>query len=483
MSNPTGFLKYERVASTLQSPAERLKHFKEFEKGLSLKEANTQAQRCMDCGVPFCHSNYGCPVENLIPEFNDLVTQDRWQDALNVLHATNNFPEFTGRLCPAPCESACTLGLIEQPVDIKHLEKTIIDQGFEKGWVNPQKSSHRYQQKVAIVGSGPAGLACAQQLVRDGFGVDVYERMPKAGGLLRYGIPDFKMEKNLIDRRLEQLQEEGVRFFTNTEVGKDISVAQLHAKYQAIVLAIGSEQPRDLKVPGRDLKGVHFAMDFLVPQNRLIAGEITQLPISAHQKNVVIIGGGDTGADCAGTALRQGAKSVTQLELLAQPPLTRVKETNPWPQFAKVYKQSSSHEEGTLQLWAHQTTSFDGDSHGQVTTVLGRQHSGSPESNNTSALSDFQIPADLVLLAMGFTGPKLSPLLEQLQQVGVSEKTFLGKHPYQSPRTKIFTCGDARRGQSLIVWAIHEGRECAQKVAQFLMQENATTLEVHNGAE
>ncbi|MGQ0659731.1 glutamate synthase subunit beta [Sphingosinicella sp.] len=447
MTNPIGFLEIDRQDRHYRPVAERLRHWNEFVEPLPEAELKRQAERCMDCGVPFCHT--GCPVDNLIPDWNDLVSTDQWRAALERLHRTNNFPEFTGRVCPAPCEAACTLDLDDAPVTIKTIECAIVDRGWDEGWIVPRFSPRGTGKRIAIVGSGPAGLACAQQLARLGHSPTVFEKADRIGGLLRYGIPDFKMDKMLIDRRIGQMEAEGVIFRANMEVGRAVSVERLMDDYHVLVLAAGAEQPRDLDVPGRALGGVHFAMDYLVQQNRRNAGlPHAGAPILATGGHVVVIGGGDTGSDCIGTANRQGAASVTQLEILAQPPLAEDKGLS-WPRWPLRLRTSSSQEEGAAREFSVATLRLDGRG-GQVTNLHG-EHDG-------EALS---FEADLVLLATGFTGP---------EHGGVVSKAAveLGRAAYATSRPGIFACGDARRGQSLVVWAIREGRECAAAVDSHL---------------
>jgi len=447
MTNPTGFLEIDRRDRSYRPAAERVKDWIEFVEPLSPPEVARQAERCMDCGVPFCHS--GCPVNNLIPDWNDLVSHDQWQAALERLHRTNNFPEFTGRICPAPCEAACTLNLDDNPVTIKSVECEIVDRGWREGWIKPQLSLRGTGKRVAIIGSGPAGLACAQQLARMGHAPTVFEKADKIGGLLRYGIPDFKMDRALIDRRIQQMEVEGVIFRTNMEIGVTVPVERLMDDYLLLVIAAGAEQPRDLAVPGRDLGGVHFAMDYLTQQNRRNAGlEPQGADILATGKRVVVIGGGDTGSDCIGTAHRQGALSVAQLEIMPEPPLREDKSLN-WPHWPMKLRTSSSQEEGAERAFSIVTTHFEGEN-GQVTRLVGTQ-GGEP----------FALDADLVLLAMGFTG---SPP-EGIQKAAGIETQRAG---YATSHPNIFACGDFRRGQSLVVWAIREGRECAAAVDEWL---------------
>ena len=447
MTNPTGFLDIARHDRAYRPVEERLKHWAEFVEPLPETEVRLQAERCMDCGVPFCHS--GCPVNNYIPDWNDLVSRGEWRAALERLHRTNNFPEFTGRVCPAPCEAACTLNIDDNPVTIKTIECEIVDRGFREGWIGPVFSPRGSGKRVAIVGSGPAGLACAQQLARMGHAPTVFEKNDRIGGLLRYGIPDFKMEKALIDRRMIQMEAEGVIFRPGVEVGTAISVDRLMDDYHVLVLAGGAEQPRDLPVEGRDLGGVHFAMDYLVQQNRRVAGlPFAGAPILATGRHVVVIGGGDTGSDCIGTANRQGAASVTQIEIMPRPP-EREDKGLVWPYWPVKLRTSSSQEEGAAREFSVKTLRVEGEN-GQARALVCEQD-GTP----------LGLQADLVLLAMGFTGPR---------EDGIVGKTDaqLPRAGYQTSRPGIFACGDMRRGQSLVVWAIREGRECAEAVDRFL---------------
>ena len=447
MTNPAGFLEIPRQDRASRPVAERLRHWREFAEPLPEAELARQAARCMDCGIPFCHT--GCPVENLIPDWNDLVTAGDWQAALGRLHRTNNFPEFTGRICPAPCEAACTLNLVDAPVTIKTIECAIVDRGWDEGWIKPEVAARGTGKRIAIVGSGPAGLACAQQLARLGHSPTVFEKADRVGGLLRYGIPDFKMDKSLIDRRLAQMEAEGVIFRPNMEIGRAVSLDRLMDDYHVLVLAAGAEQPRDLDVPGRDLDGVHLAMDYLVQQNRRNAGlPHAGHPIQAAGRHVVVIGGGDTGSDCIGTANRKGAASVAQLEILPQPPLQEDKDLS-WPRWPLRLRTSSSQEEGAAREFAVATLRLEGRD-GRVTSLC-CERDGAP----------LVFQADLVLLAMGFTGP---------EQDGVVAKAAvdLAAENYQTTRPGIFACGDARRGQSLVVWAIREGRDCAAAVHRHL---------------
>ncbi|HZT36991.1 MAG TPA: glutamate synthase subunit beta [Bryobacteraceae bacterium] len=466
MGKVTGFLEYQREVPARRPVAERINDWFEIYQDFPLEKVRTQGARCMDCGVPFCHT--GCPLNNLIPDWNDLVYRDRWRDAIRMLHATNNFPEFTGRICPAPCEAACVLGINEPPVTIKNIEKTIIDYAFEQGWIRPEPPKQRTGKRVAVVGSGPAGLAAAQQLARAGHWVTVFEKNDRIGGLLRYGIPDFKMQKHLIDRRLEQMSAEGVEFRTNAHVGRNVPVEHLRKEFDAILLAGGAEQPRDLKVPGRDLKGIHFAMEFLPQQNRRVAGDhIDEAEaILATGKHVIIIGGGDTGADCLGTSHRQRAASVRQFEIMPMPPAERSPLT-PWPLWPLQLRQESSHEEGGIREWSVATTHFTGDEHGRVKLLHGIRV-GPPPHFEPIAGTEFTLQADLVLLAMGFTGPVRSGMIEQLGLELDQRGNVKTREDYQSSAPGVFAAGDMRRGQSLVVWAIAEGRKAAAAIDQFL---------------
>ncbi|MBZ4193117.1 MAG: glutamate synthase subunit beta [Candidatus Contendobacter sp.] len=472
MGKPTGFLEITRDDHGYTPVNERVKHFHDFVVPLPEPKVREQAARCMDCGIPYCHR--GCPVHNIIPDWNDLVYRGNWREALDVLHSTNNFPEFTGRICPAPCEASCTLNFNDQPVTIKDIECAIIDKGWAEGWVTPQIAAHRTGKRVAVVGSGPAGLACAQQLARAGHQVVVFEKNDRIGGLLRYGIPDFKLETVLIDHRLAQMQAEGVEFRPNNYVGVDISARQLLAEFNAIVLAGGSELPRDLKVPGRELRGIHYAMDFLTQQNRRVAGQkiAPDIEILATDKHVVVIGGGDTGSDCVGTSIRQGAGSVTQLEIMPKPPLHENKLLS-WPNWPLKLRTSTSHEEGCERDWAVTTKTFIG-THGQIRAIqiirLEWQSINGRQIMVDVPDSAFEIKADLVLLAMGFVHPIHEGMLQELG-VALDERGNIsaGTNDYQTSLNKVFSAGDMRRGQSLVVWAIREGRQCAHAVDEFLM--------------
>ena len=468
MGKVTGFMEYPRLDEGYIPPSERIKNYKEFVLHLSDEEAKIQGARCMDCGIPFC--NNGCPVNNIIPDWNDLVYQQNWRAAIDVLHSTNNFPEFTGRICPAPCEAACTLNINSDAVGIKSIEHAIIDKAWENNWFVPQPPKHKTGKKIAIVGSGPAGLAAAQQLARAGHAVDVLEKNDRIGGLLRYGIPDFKMEKTHIDRRMEQMEAEGVCFKPNQNVGGNISPDQLVDEYDAVILAGGAEWPRDLPVPGRELDGVHFAMDFLPSQNKVVAGDKVKEQITATGKHVVVIGGGDTGSDCVGTSNRHGAASVTQFELMPQPPEQENKELV-WPYWPLKLRTSSSHEEGCERDWSVATKSFVGEN-GKVRELIASKVEWKDGKMQEMPNSEFKMKADLVLLAMGFLGPQQN-LLDQFKvdkdQRGNAKAATEGENCYATSRKKVFAAGDMRRGQSLVVWAIREGRQCARSVDEFLM--------------
>src|SRR5215472_8155458 len=476
MANPTGFLEVERHDRPYEKVDARRKSWREFVKPLAYPELTKQASRCMDCGIPFCHS--GCPVNNLIPDWNNLVHREQWRAALDTLHSTNNFPEFTGRLCPAPCEASCTLNIDDNPVTIKTIECQIVDRGWEEGWIHAQEPREKTGKSVAVIGSGPAGLACAQQLARAGHSVTLFEKSDRIGGLLRYGIPDFKMEKQLIDRRMLQMEAEGVSFRTGVEIGAAIPFSMLVADYDAIVMAIGAETPRDLKIPGRDFDGIHFAMDFLTQQNKRGAGDeerraAPQGAISARGKHVVVIGGGDTGSDCIGTSVRQGAASIVQLEILEKPPVKENKALV-WPDWPLKLRTSSSQEEGCDRDWSVVTKHAIASNRKVkclecVRVEWRREPDGRMQMREIEG-SEFQLKADLVLLAMGFTGPRAEGLLEQAEltrdaRTNIKADTL----DYATSRRGVFACGDARRGQSLIVWAIREGRQCARAVDQHLM--------------
>ncbi len=481
MGKITGFIEFERVAESYEAPGARLKHYKEFVLALDDKQAQVQGARCMDCGIPFC--NTGCPVNNIIPDWNDLVYRQQWKQALEVLHSTNNFPEFTGRICPAPCEEACTLNINNDPVGIKSIEHAIIDKGWSEGWVVPQPPLKKTGKKVAVVGSGPAGLAAAQQLGRAGHSVTVFEKSNRIGGLMRYGIPDFKLDKSLIERRVSQMEAEGVEFQASTYVGAAgdatedglnvITTAELDQQFDAVIMAGGAEMPRDLPVPGRELSGVHFAMDFLRQQNKRNAGDRIANQISAAGKHVIVIGGGDTGSDCVGTSNRQGAASVTQIELMPRPPENENKALT-WPYWPAKLRTSSSHLEGCERDWAITTKCFKGDKGKLKKLVCTRVEWVKDEATGQMKMqeiegSEFELKADLVFLAMGF----VSPVAAVLDAFGVDKdqrgNVKANVENYRSSRDKVFAAGDMRRGQSLVVWAIREGRQCARAVDEFLM--------------
>ncbi|MDP1675578.1 MAG: glutamate synthase subunit beta [Bacteroidota bacterium] len=472
MGKPTGFMEYKREVPQRRQVAERLEDWRDVYTAFDEDKIKTQGARCMDCGIPFCQS--GCPVNNVIPHWNDLVYKDRWEEAIRILHSTNNFPEFTGNVCPAPCEASCVLGINEPPVTIKVIERTIIEYAFEHGWIKPEPPKKRSGKTVAVIGSGPSGLAAAQQLNRAGHRVTVYEKNDRVGGLLRYGIPDFKFEKHLLDRRVDQLQAEGIVFTTKTNVGVNISAEELRRSYDAILLCGGAESPRDLKVPGRELKGIHFAMEFLPQQNHRLAGDKTDptKDILATGKRIVIIGGGDTGADCLGTSLRQKAKSVNQFEIMPKPPLERAAST-PWPLWPLQLRTESSHEEGGTRDWALATTKFEGDANGNV-TKLHAIRVGPPPNFAPITGTEFTLDADLVLLAMGFNGPTKNGLLDELGVALDARSNVSTDKEYMSSVPGIFSAGDMRRGQSLVVWAISEGRKAARSVDKYLM--GATSL-------
>ena len=474
MGKVTGFLDFPRLAEGYVAPAERVKNYKEFVMHLSDEEAKTQGARCMDCGIPFC--NNGCPVNNIIPDWNDLVYKQDWEGALEVLHSTNNFPEFTSRICPAPCESACTLNINSDPVGIKSIEHAIIDKAWENNWVLPQVPKIKTGRKIAIVGSGPAGMAAAQQLARVGHHVVVLEKNDRIGGLLRYGIPDFKMEKIHIDRRVKQMEEEGVVFKTNQNVGENVKPDDLINEYDAVILAGGAEWPRDLPIPGRDLDGVHFAMDFLPLQNKVVAGDKFKDQIMATNKHVVVIGGGDTGSDCVGTSNRHGAASISQFELMPQPPENENK-LLAWPYWPLKMRTSSSHEEGCDRDWSIATKSFVDDGNGKVKELIASKVKWEDGKMKEIPGSEFKLKADLVLLAMGFISPqqKILDLFNvEKDQRGNAKADTEGESSYATSKNKVFAAGDMRRGQSLVVWAIREGRQCARSVDEFLM--GKTTL-------
>jgi len=466
MGKDTGFLEYSRELAPRRAVTQRVNDW--FEIYLDFPEENlrTQGARCMDCGVPFCQT--GCPVNNLIPDWNDLVYHGRWKEAVRQLHATNNFPEFTGRICPAPCEASCVLGINQPPVTIKQIEKNIVERGFAEGWIHPEPPAFSTGKNVAVVGSGPAGLAAAQQLRRAGHAVAVYEKADRIGGLLRYGIPQFKLEKHIVDRRLEQMAAEGVKFVTGAEVGKNVAVGDLRAEFDAIVLAGGAEQPRDLNVPGRELKGIHYAMEFLPQQNRRCLGDTLkpEAEIVAAGKRVVIIGGGDTGADCLGTCHRQKPLSVHQFEILPKPPEERSPLT-PWPLWPMQLRTEGAHEEGGVRDWSLATTKFTGSASGEV-EYLHAVRVGPPPRFEPIPGTEFAMEADLVLIAMGFLGPVKDGMVEQLGVKLDGRGNVATDQDYMSSEPGIFAAGDMRRGQSLVVWAIAEGRKAAASVDAYL---------------
>ena len=468
MGKVTGFMEYERLAEANLPVPDRVKNYKEFVLHLTDDQAKQQGARCMDCGIPFCTT--GCPVNNIIPDFNDLVYNQDWRQAIDVLHSTNNFPEFTGRICPAPCEAACTLNINNDAVGIKSIEHAIIDKAWENDWVTPQINPVKTGKKVAVVGSGPAGLATAQQLARAGHAVTVLEKNSRIGGLLRYGIPDFKMEKIHIDRRMTQMEAEGVTFKVNQHVGENVNADNLQKEFDAIVLAGGAEWPRDLPTKGRELDGVMFAMDFLPAQNKVVAGDTVPNQVMATNKHVVVIGGGDTGSDCVGTSNRHGALSITQFELMPQPPQKENKELV-WPNWPLKMRTSSSHEEGANRDWSITTKELKGEN-GKVTHLVGAKVEWKDGKMSEIAGSEFTIPADLVLLAMGFVSP-VQKLLDvfgvEKDARGNAKATTEGATSYQTSKAKVFAAGDVRRGQSLVVWAIREGRQAARAVDEFLM--------------
>jgi len=476
MGKPTGFLEYPRKDRGYKPVEERIKYFGEFFIELDEQELSLQGARCMDCGIPFCHD--GCPVNNIIPDWNDLVYRGNWERAIKVLHSTNNFPDFTGRICPAPCQESCTLNLIDDPVSIKAIECAIVDKAWENEWIKPRIAEHKTGKKVAVVGGGPAGMACAQQLARAGHDVTLFEKNDRFGGLLRYGIPDFKMEKRHIDRRVQQMEAEGVSFKPNSHIGIDISAQDLLKDFDAVALTGGSEQPRDLPVPGRELDGVHFAMEFLPQQNHRVAGDTIpdDISILATGKKAVVIGGGDTGSDCIGTSIRQGCEAVTQIEILPKPP-EREDKLLTWPEWPNKLRTSTSQEEGVTREWSVATKEFIGENGTLkklhcVRVEWNRDDQGRWQMSEIEG-SDFEIEADLALLAMGFVHPVQEGLLNDLgveyDPRGNVKGDTEGEQAYKTSIDKVFAAGDMRRGQSLIVWAIREGRQCAREVDQFLM--------------
>jgi glutamate synthase (NADPH/NADH) small chain len=472
MGKVTGFLEIERAEPANVPPAERVRFYREFALPMADQEISAQGARCMDCGIPFCQT--GCPVNNIIPDWNDLVYRGNWQEASEVLHSTNNFPEFTGRVCPAPCEASCVLNINTRPVTIKNIEHSIVDKAWEHGWIQPQLPTQKTGKRIAVIGSGPAGLAASQQLARAGHAVVLFEKNDRIGGLLRYGIPDFKMEKHLIDRRVEQMRAEGVEFRTGQHIGVDIDGSALLAEFDAVVLSGGSEEPRDLPVPGRELDGIHFAMNFLPQQNRRVAGDEVPGQLTATGKHVVVIGGGDTGSDCVGTSIRQGALSVTQFEVMPRPPEDENKALT-WPNWPMKLRTSSSQEEGCERDWAVGTKAFSG-AEGKVKKLHAHRVEWLKDavsgqlSMREQPGSDFELPADLVLLAMGYLHPRRGGLIEQLGVALDSRGNVAADtEAYQTSVAKVFSAGDMRRGQSLVVWAIREGRQCAHAVDAFLM--------------
>jgi len=471
MGKVTGFLEIEREQAVRRSVEERVQDWFEIYLPFSEEKQREQGARCMDCGVPFCHT--GCPVNNLIPDWNDLAYNGRWQSAIRRLHATNNFPEFTGRICPAPCEAACVLGIDQPPVSIKLIEKSIVERAWDEGWIHPEPPEQNTGKRVAVVGSGPAGLAAAQQLRRAGHSVTVYEKNDRIGGLLRYGIPNFKLEKQVLDRRLQQMRAEGITFLTNAHVGGNIPVDTLTGHYDAILLTGGAEQPRDLTIPGRELKGIHFAMEFLPQQNRRNEGDFIDpaVSITATGKRVLIIGGGDTGADCLGTSHRQGPKSVHQIEIMPKPPETRATST-PWPLWPLQLRTEGAHEEGGMRDWAINSLKFTGDENGSVKQVHAVRV-GAPPKFEAIAGSEFTLDVDLVLLAMGFLGPVKGGMIEQLGVALDQRGNVATNGEYMTSVEGIFAAGDMRRGQSLVVWAISEGRKAAAAVDRYLATKQA----------
>jgi NAD(P)H-dependent glutamate synthase small subunit len=471
MGKPTGFMEFARQDPPKRPARERIHDYHEIEELLSPEELQTQAARCMDCGIPYCHS-YGCPVQNIIPDWNDMVYRGQWRKALEILHATNNFPEFTGRICPAPCETACTLSINQPPVTIRQIEKQIVERGWQEGWIAPQKASRRSKRKVAVIGSGPAGLAAAQQLARMGHEVVVYEKADRIGGLLRYGIPDFKLDKSVIDRRLEQMRAEGVVFEAGVDVGRDISAAYLRRTFDAVILAAGSRVPRDLPIPGRELAGIHFAMDYLTRSNRKVAGD--DIPdaedINAYKKKVLVIGGGDTGADCVGTARRQGAMEIHQVEILGEPPVSR-DEGSPWPSWPQILRTSSSHEEGCQRSWSVMSKEFIGVD-GQVKKVrcakvnwIDDGKSCRPEE---APGTEFELEADLVLLAMGFVHPEKGPLVEDFGLKTDARGNIVTDEKLATSDPMVFAAGDCALGASLVVRCIMQGRRAAESADAIL---------------
>ncbi len=479
MGKVTGFLEIEREQPTRRKVEERVQDWFEIYEPFPIEKQRDQSARCMDCGVPFCHT--GCPVNNLIPDWNDLAYNNRWERAIRRLHATNNFPEFTGRICPAPCEAACVLGIDQPPVSIKVIEKSIVERAWDEGWIHPEPPEQNTGKRVAVVGSGPAGLAAAQQLRRAGHSVTVYEKNDRIGGLLRYGIPNFKLEKHVIERRLKQMRDEGVTFMTNAHVGVNVPVETLTGHYDAILLAGGAEHPRDLNIPGRELKGVHYAMEFLPQQNRRCEGDMVDagISITAEGKRVVIIGGGDTGADCLGTTHRQKPLSVHQFEIMPRPPATRAAST-PWPMWPLQLRTEGAHEEGGVRDWSINSIKFTGDEHGNV-KQLHAVRVGPPPKFEAIAGAEFTMDVDLVLLAMGFLGPVQSGMIEELG-VAVNSRGNVDTTDYRTSVEGIFAAGDMRRGQSLVVWAIAEGRKAAEAIDSYLVSKPDALAKQHLAA-
>ena len=490
MGQIDGFMKFDREMPRSRDTKERIKDYKEVYTPLDKEKVKQQASRCMDCGVPFCHN--GCPLGNNIPDFNDAVYSGKWEDAIRILSSTNNFPEFTGRICPAPCEASCVLSINNKPVTIEYIEKTIAEQAFEKGYIKANPPKVRTGKRIAVVGSGPAGLAAAAQLNKAGHWVTVFERSDRIGGLLRYGIPDFKLEKTVLDRRIRLMEQEGIIFRTNAHVGVNISAKHLKEEFDATLICGGASAPRDLPIPGRQFKGVQFAMDFLTQQNKRVAGDrIFSGEILANDKNVLVIGGGDTGSDCVGTSNRQRAKSVTQIELLAKPPLTRNEDNNPWPLWPMVVMTSSSHEEGVQRQWAILTKEFLGDAMGRLTGLKIVDITWGVNAQGKMGFEEIPgseriIPCELALLAIGFTGAEKGGMVEELK-LDLDERGNIRSQNYKTTQEGIFAAGDIRRGQSLVVWAISEGREAARAVDTWLMGESALEAKdesfVHLGQE
>jgi glutamate synthase (NADPH) small chain len=478
MGQIDGFMKFNREMPTSRDPKERIKDYKEVYIPLDKEKVKQQASRCMDCGVPFCHN--GCPLGNIIPDFNDAVYSGKWDEAVKILTSTNNFPEFTGRICPAPCEASCVLGINNDPVTIEYIEKTIAERGYEMGYIKPNPPKKRTGKRVAVIGSGPAGLAAAAQLNKAGHWVTVFERSDRIGGLLRYGIPDFKLEKQIVDRRIRLMEQEGIIFRTNAHVGVNISATHLRSEFDSVVVCGGASAPRDLPIPGRDLKGVHFAMEFLTQQNKRVAGDnVFADEILATNKNVLVIGGGDTGSDCVGTSNRHGAKSITQIELLSKPPLKRNDDTNPWPLWPMVLMTSSSHQEGADRKWSLLTKEFTGDSNGKLTGMKVAEIKWGLNAQGKMGFEEVPgteqvLPCELALLAIGFVGAEKPGLVEELK-LELDERGNLKTDNYMTSEEGIFAAGDVRRGQSLVVWAISEGREAARAVDMWLM--GSSTLE------